>query len=169
MKQLLHNRRWLLAIVAVAVIAGLTFGGIALASAIKSTTPTPTPWPSPPEYKYPTPYEGTVEEENAARERALEENRENGGFEYSTSGPSTMGSTISVAGKMIKLPDDAYVEYWVVFIECSVGTSCPQTPFYIIARGDSRLAVEQISGKILNEEIASNEEGAFNFLKEALR
>ncbi len=179
MRRLLRSRRWIWAIVAVAVIAGLVFGGIALASAAKPTSnpealsakPTPTPWPSPP----PTPPNQnqpvstmSPEEQTIWLEQAKEENEKNGGFEYSTSGPATMGSTIYVKGKIIKLPDDAYVKMWVSLIDCG-GPPCPEPPAYLIARGDSLIWVEQNSGKIFNEEIATNEEGAFDFLKEALR
>jgi hypothetical protein len=100
-------------------------------------------------------------------QKMLEENRNNGGFDIITVGPTTKGCNISVAGKIIKLPDDAWVESRADRIECTMGYSCPKTPFYTIARGDSRIEVDY-SGKIWSEEIAQGNEGAFDFLKEAL-
>jgi len=180
MKQLLRSRRWLWAIVAVAVIAGLVFGGIALAGASKPTSlnpetlsvkPTPTPWPSPlptpPNQNQPS-YVMTAAEVEEWLQKMLEENRNNGGFDIITVGPTTKGCNIAVAGKVIKLPDDAYVEARADCILCIAGFTCPQTPFYTIARGNSRLEVDY-SGKIWSEEIAQGDEGAFDFIKEALR
>jgi hypothetical protein len=178
MRKLLRSQRWLLVLVVVAVITGLVFGGITLASASKSlsldpntqpTEATPTPWPDPPEYEKQPVSERTFEEELAWRQQALEENEKSGGYEYRTCGLGTMGSTIYVKGKIVNLPGDAYVQDWVGRIDCMVGYSCPQAPLYIIARGNSMIELEQGSGKILYEDIALGEEGTFDFLKEALR
>ena len=113
MKQLLSKRRWLWATVAVAVIAGLVFGGIALASASKpassnleafSAKPEATPWPTPP----PTPtnqnqpaHVMTAGEVEEWLQKMLEENRKSGGFDNVTIGPTTKGCEIALAGKLL--------------------------------------------------------------------
>ncbi len=186
MKRLLRNRRWLWATVAVAAIAGLVFGGIAFASASKQSLttqpdnismPTPTPWPTPPPITPPPPasqfvnqtvFNRTPEEDDAWREQIMEEGRNRGEFPYRLSGPETMGAKISVAGKTVKLPDNAYVKEWIVSALCEAGSPCPQGPIYVIARGNSQIVIDSI-GQIFREEIASNDEGPFDFLKEALR
>ncbi len=88
---------------------------------------------------------------------------------YETSGPTTKGMTITIAGKKIKLPDDTYIEHNVYDITASPGKNAPETPYFVIARGNSRILVPKRSGKIYSETIAPGEEGAFNFLKEALK
>lgn len=88
---------------------------------------------------------------------------------YETSGPSTKGMTITIAGKKIKLPDDAYIAHDVSSVTRSPGKTGPETPYFVIARGNSKILIPQRSGKIYSETIAPGEEGAFNFLKEALK
>ncbi|MBM3156155.1 MAG: hypothetical protein FJ004_02590 [Chloroflexi bacterium] len=180
MRKPLNNRRLLLSLVVVVVITGLVFGGITLASASKSLSfdsqaqpvePTPSPvTPPPPASRIvnQTVFSRTPEEEDAWREQMMEEGKKRGDFAYSVCGPETMGAKISVAGKTIKLPDDTYVKEWIVSALCEPGSPCPQGPIYVIARGDSQIVIDG-TGWILREEIAQDEEGAFDFLKEALR
>lgn len=84
------------------------------------------------------------------------------------SGPETMGTTIFIAGRLIKLPADAYVFARADEVLCIAGDPCPATPLIGIARGGSKISVSG-SGEIVFEEVATGEEGAFDFLKEALR
>ena len=83
------------------------------------------------------------------------------------SGPSTKGAAITVAGKRIKLPDDMYIEAkWLGGI-CPVGWECPAYPTYVLVRGNSSTEIDS-QGKVWWEEVAPGEEGAFDFLREAL-
>lgn len=87
------------------------------------------------------------------------------------SGPETKGTIINIPGKnnkKIKLPDDVYIDALISNISCASGTICPQTPIWVIIKGNSRISVDG-NGKIIRETIASGEEGAFDFLRRALQ
>lgn len=84
-------------------------------------------------------------------------------------GPSRKGATIAIKGINIKLPDDAYVEGLVVAATAIAGRQPPETPYYVIVRGDSRVLVTERTGRILKEILASGDENAFDFLKRALQ
>lgn len=86
-----------------------------------------------------------------------------------TSGPKTKGMTITIGNKKVKLPGDAYIKHYVVDVIPSRGKPRPETPAFVIARGNSTIWVGAHSGRMEHENIAPGEEGAFNFLKEALR
>lgn len=81
----------------------------------------------------------------------------------------TRGKPITVGGRTVALPADAYVEGLTTNVLCVPERPCPETPFYTIRRGKSWLNVAVRSGKILAEGPALGEEGAFNSLKEAFR
>ena len=81
--------------------------------------------------------------------------------------PSTLGKVIPIADKQIQLPPDGYVEDLIMTVECVEGIPCPPHPYYIIVRGDSTVYVT-LKGEIIGQEIVTGEEGAFDFLKEAL-
>jgi hypothetical protein len=91
------------------------------------------------------------------------------GTEIALSGPATRGTTVSIRGKPIKLPDDAYVESVVARTSCGVGMPCSETPLILIRRGDSTISLSGGSGTILRETVAPGQEQAFAFLKDALR
>jgi hypothetical protein len=79
------------------------------------------------------------------------------------------GGIILIAGKSIRLPDDAYHASTVLTVECRWGQPCPQPPLDTITRGRSRITVSRPTGQIVEEHIAPGEEGAFDWLREALR
>jgi hypothetical protein len=83
------------------------------------------------------------------------------------SGPRTRGSTITIAGRRITLPPDAWVESYIVAGTCA--GPCPELPLYQIKRGNSIISVGIPTGRINGEQVALGEEGTFDFLKEALR
>lgn len=92
------------------------------------------------------------------------------------SGPETRGKPIFVVDRVVQLPPDAYVESAGFLIgHCiRVDPQCPQGSLrgnhWLIRRGNSTISVLYSSGAItFRETIALGEEGAFNFLKEALR
>ncbi len=136
------------------------------------TTPTPTPIPPTkltreqiqPTWEELQKMSKALEDTYKPREKIFDSE-----VHYVISGPTTKGMTITIAGKKIKLPDDAYIEYDVSSVTISPGKTGPETPYFVIARGNSRILVPQHSGKIYSETIAPSEEGAFNFLKEALK
>lgn len=86
-----------------------------------------------------------------------------------SSGPQTSGSIIHVRGQQIRLPADAWVEEYYTSMLCEVGGRCPETPFLVLRRGNSILALSAPSGVIHERSTAPGEEGAFRFLEEALR
>lgn len=55
------------------------------------------------------------------------------------SGPETMGSTITVAGKEIKLPDNVYIVAEVVAVTC--GEKCPEVPYLYLKYKDSDIGI----------------------------
>lgn len=89
------------------------------------------------------------------------------------SGPETAGTTIEVAGHVIKLPPDAQLDGVMIEALCIVGQPCPQTPAYRIIRNGERITVDRAgqvwgptkSGPLRPEEIPET----FAFLREALR
>ena len=85
------------------------------------------------------------------------------------SGPETAGSTIEVTGKQIKLPDDPSVLALVATVTCIVGMPCPESPVYVLKRGNPQVGVETGNGKLWNEVVAPEDVRPFEFLKEGLK
>jgi hypothetical protein len=83
------------------------------------------------------------------------------------SGPSTMGTTLTIANKRVKLPDDAYVESFVVSVDCAA-SPCPATPAFVIKRGDSSTWVSQQTGERYRTVLHPHGSDAFAFLDEVL-
>ena len=86
-----------------------------------------------------------------------------------SAGPQTKGFTVVVAGKKIKLPDDAYIGAIVSEVVCIPGQPCSKAPLLGIQRNNSYIIVSIPTGRIDKEVIAPGEEGAFDFLKRALQ
>ena len=81
----------------------------------------------------------------------------------------TRGKRITLGGKSVQLPPDAYVDGIVTDSLCAgIRTDC-EVPFYNIRRGSSLINVGERSGRVISEHLAPGEERAFDFLKEALR
>ena len=148
-------------------------------------TPTPTPkvgasadvdprnWPkmdNKPPVLLPPPFRdkpaATLEEELAYR-KDMEERG------YITKSPAIKpimkGATVTIKGKKIKLPDDAYRDSRITEIYPVGGKKPWETPYLVIVRANSRIFVAENSGYILREETAPGEETAFDFLKKALQ
>lgn len=81
--------------------------------------------------------------------------------------PLCKGGAIKIRGISIKLPDDAIAARYVGDVQVS-GKSSRQ-PFYIIARGESRIQVTEQTGNIITEILKPGQENAFEFLKKALQ
>ena len=84
-------------------------------------------------------------------------------------GPHRKGDFVIIKGIKIKLPDDTYNDGFVAGVDVPMGKPQPETPYYIIVRGNSRILVTVHTGKILREIIAPGEENTFDFLKRALQ
>lgn len=80
----------------------------------------------------------------------------------------TRGKPITIAGRSIQLPHDAYVNARADIIDCLPGYYCGDPPEYQIVRGSSRVWVSINSGKVRVGHIARGEESAFDFLYEGL-
>lgn len=91
------------------------------------------------------------------------------GQSFAASGPDTRGAIITVAGKKVKLPDDAYIKHFIVEILCAPGQKCLQAPVYVVGRGNSEIAFSARTGEIGQEKVAAGEQGTFDFLKRALQ
>jgi hypothetical protein len=86
------------------------------------------------------------------------------------SGPNTVGQPITIAGRIVQLPPDAYVEGTTVNSRCpgEQRTDCAEA-YLVIKRGWSQVLVGSKSGRITGRNEGSGEEGVFDFLDEALR
>ncbi|MBM3944553.1 MAG: hypothetical protein FJ317_03570 [SAR202 cluster bacterium] len=125
-----------------------------------SELPDPPPTPTPGE-KQPTP---TLEEIYEEHQNFYTENKN------SIRRAKDIRS-LTLNGKVVNLPPDVDVAGITVSILCVAGTPCPtdELPFYILRRGDSRADVSEKTGRIALEKVAPGEEGAFDFLREALK
>ena len=155
-------------LVIVAAVAFVSFvGGVFYSyyfenqSVPANTPPTPTP-PSPPDAPL-APYTPLAPEEEAAREQR----RESQSVSEPAEGLATMGKTIEVGDRFIKLPEDAYIAKHILFGICPSDVDCPQPPFYVIVRGDSEIYLET-DGDIWQMTVDENHPGAFNFLGDLL-
>lgn len=91
-------------------------------------------------------------------------------FTGETTGPATKGALIVIAGKEIQLPTDVYIAHDVTEVLCVIGgPPCPETPYYMLARGNSTIFVSIPSGIIYEEKIGEGDKEPFAFLKKALR
>ena len=84
----------------------------------------------------------------------------------------TRGKPITIAGRRVQLPPDAYVDTIIMSVfACPAGQSCMEPPILQLARGRSWIYVSAESGQIdwKTASIAKGEERAFDFLREALR
>ena len=92
-------------------------------------------------------------------------------------GPLTGGTEVTIAGKKIRLPDDAQLDGVVVSVlpaislddgGCAICDRLDDLPWLNIVRGDSKITVGLNTGVVVGGRIAPGEEEAFDFLKEAL-
>jgi len=148
------------------VSAGLLAGGSEPSPGETFPTDPPTFDPPPPVYSKEPREEPTEEEDRLIR--ATFEKESTGTVTYA-SGEETAGSTITIAGQEIRLPEDAYVESEIIFISCIEGSPCPPTPYYVLQRGDSVIGIDA-EGVIWEETLAvDDDKSTFDFAKEALR
>jgi hypothetical protein len=120
----------------------------------------------------PTDIPGETEEQK--RERILREEFERGGRIINLAA-ETRGQLVTIAGRQVRFPSDAYVEGWITNISCLAVDSkrpaepCAEAPAYHIRRGQSSISVGALTGRINGEQLAPGEEHFFDFLKDALR
>ncbi|MBM3948436.1 MAG: hypothetical protein FJ312_04190 [SAR202 cluster bacterium] len=78
--------------------------------------------------------------------------------------------TLELRGKAIELPPDVRVTGIISHILCvSPGCSEEELPYIQLERGNSIASVSAKTGRIVEEKIAPGEEGAFDFIREAMR
>jgi hypothetical protein len=94
--------------------------------------PPPGTPPPPPEVEPAPPEETTIEER---------------GVVQVVSGPTTMGSVIVVKGSEVQLPENAWVDF-LAHAECGLESTCPETPLYVIHRGESQAFVTISTGDV---------------------
>jgi hypothetical protein len=82
---------------------------------------------------------------------------------------TTRGKRITIAGRSVQLPSDAFIIGTSHLVNCGGGTECPDFPSIVIQRGKSTVWVGTDTGRIVNRSIAPGEDSQFNFLREALR
>ena len=167
----LHHRKWLLLFLVLTIVAATVIGINVSAIAQQDSTSEPAvkPWftPAPPPHEKRIQNKQRTEEEVIAmREETMKELKANGGYPISVRDTRA----IDVADKVIQLPPNAYVSAFILSALCKGGAiNCPRAPLWVITRGGSTITLEKISGKIVSEKIAPGEEGAFDFIREALR
>lgn len=136
-----------LLVIVAALISGLTMNAVAGKSQEPQTaqseitifpTPTPTPFPGP------TP---SISETETAT-----------GYTLYLAGPETRGIEWLIAGKKIKLPEDAELGGLMIV---------DHSPVLCIVRGNSIVYIGYTTGKVTFCSIAQGEEGVFDFLKQA--
>lgn len=81
----------------------------------------------------------------------------------------TMGKSMPIAGAVIQLPTDAYVERVIVADDCRDGALCQEAPALVIRRGRSAIVVGENTGRIASETTYPGEEHGFDFIKEHLK
>lgn len=89
-------------------------------------------------------------------------------------GPETAGTDITISGKTVQLPDDAYIRSYVAAATCASDRICPPRPWIIIRRGEQNVTVDG-SGELwpggptepFDPDIKLQPE--FRFLRDALR
>ena len=156
----MKNRdRVLIGIVPVLLIGALA----ALAAGVVSgrsgsTPPTPFPTPAPPTH---------IPEPRASQDTITREEREavkarRGLQEW---GPHTAGTVIEIAGRQVQLPEDVHVETVISEILCVVGDPCPDTPIWVLQRGDILFSISKRSGR---PPPGRDIPEAFDFIREAL-
>jgi len=148
-------------LIIVSAIAGLTVSALAGGSPATSVQPSMTPPPPPP-----PPFSGMPGAVPPPTQSDVKEN----GVEVLLAGPQTSGAEITIAGKTIKLPEDAQLGGLVVDVLALQGVTNPMVdhlPLIIIQRGSSEVYVGLNDGIFVYGVLASGEEGAFDFLKEA--
>ncbi|MDF2629225.1 MAG: hypothetical protein K0R39_3056 [Symbiobacteriaceae bacterium] len=102
-----------------------------------------------------------------AEKLRLQEQLEGDGRIQALSGPRTLGALVSIGGRKIQLPADAFIAKFVVGIDCMPGGPCPdELPFLILARGQSQVWVGPRTGRIFHERTAPGHDQAFAFLRE---
>lgn len=81
-------------------------------------------------------------------------------------GPETAGSVVTLGGRSVQLPPDAYVTGEVTHNNCLPGP-CPETPALIIRRGNSTIYVGIRSGLVDDSasQVIPGEAHLFEFLK----
>ena len=148
------------AVAFVSFVGGVFYSYYSDETVTADTSPTPI-LPPLPLTPYPVPT--LTPEEEEARER----HRESNSVRTKTSGPSTAGSTIGFDdGSTIKLPEDAYIDGYILFGTC-LTDNCPEPPYYVIVRGDSEAIIET-DGDIWRMTVDENHPDAFDFLGDLL-
>lgn len=111
----------------------------------------------------------TQEERNALYEELLEVRIERGEIRIrEVSGPATRGIETCIAGKTVKLPDDAWIRgimvTWLVITPDSA-KAYNNRPVMIINSGNSTIGIGINTGVVTGGRVAPGEEGSFDFLK----
>lgn len=148
-------------LIIVSAITGLTVTALAGGSPATSVQPSMTPPPPPP-----PPFSGMPGAVPPPTQSDVKEN----GVEVLLAGPQTSGAEITIAGKTIKLPEDAQLGGLVVDVLAVQGATDPMAdhlPLIIIQRGSSTVYVGLNDGVFVYGSLAPGEEGAFDFLKES--
>lgn len=83
-------------------------------------------------------------------------------------GPESAGGIIVINRRQIKLPSDAYIvilhKREFATDRCMIqGMPCPDLPYYILAKNDAVIHIEQNSGKIYSTSYANLDEALHDF------
>lgn len=169
-------RRWL-----APILIGLTLGVALLitlarpatsppgGSALRLPTPVPPPTTTPEAPRGDRPTLTFAEEQRTREAAGVELTRAAivSGPGQTAAGKHTAGSVITVAGKSVQLPADAWVAEYAAMGQCPAGsaTPCPEVPFMVIQRRTSTISIGLRTGKVNWENTVPGEEDAFDFLR----
>ncbi|GBF76492.1 hypothetical protein PA598K_04966 [Paenibacillus sp. 598K] len=87
------------------------------------------------------------------------------------SGESTKGSNISILGKIVRLPDQAFVKAYVVnddYLEMKEETRS-HLPYYAIQNGNSTIMIAEHTGVVVNLILDEIDKRPFDFLNQSIK
>lgn len=163
----------------VAAVLGLTMVALAAAGMVAEAQQLP-PRPVGAPGVVPTPPAALVEKARRLppppaarleRDRRAHKNELSAGGRVVDIAVESRGKPVTIAGKQVPLPPDAYVSGVLSSVVCDPvelaarGRTCPETPALIIKRGNSTMIVGIATGRVSQETLARGEERSFDFLR----
>lgn len=153
-----------------ALLGFVVLATVASAAVYAATVPPPPPDDAPTqEPPLPVPAKPLTFDEEVQLKQSLNQQHRMDGSEVVLRGTSTKGKVIEIAGKPVRLPDDAQLDGLIISVDCVPGQVCPETPLYVITRRNSRIFVSVPTGTAYDKSVAPGEDSAFDFLKGVIK
>jgi len=109
-------------------------------------------------------------EEQARWKQEFENWAESKGKIKHYAGEKTKGSTISIAGQIVKLPQDAEIVGYVVSdnkLSHDENLNV-HIPFFVIQNGNSTISISENTGLVVNHDLDPSDKKPFEFLKHSI-